>query len=72
MSKAEKDRATAGGGRRLQGGPGASDEDAHETPPRPDRTAKNPAKRLSDVSGGGGERDTHHSHDPEAKGDRHK
>ena len=24
----------------------------------------------SDVSGGGGERDSHHTHDPETKGDR--
>lgn len=54
------------------GGPGASEENAKRPAPVPKGQPKNPSKRLSDVSGGGGERDTHHSRDPELKGDRHK
>jgi hypothetical protein len=50
-----------------QGGPGASHENAKapkqvEKPP-----AKSDAKPQSDVSGGGGEKDRHHTHDPERK-----
>lgn len=51
-----------------QGGPGASHENAKvpleiEKPP-----AASDRKSTSRVSGGGGERDTHHTHDPEKKG----
>ena len=53
------------------GGPGASHED--RTEPKPDPMVKDPDdpdrySRHSKVSGGGGERDKHHSHAPEAKG----
>ncbi len=52
------------------GGPGASHEDASKPmpekhDPRPDGTPTN--DRKSHVSGGGGERDIHHSHDPKNK-----
>lgn len=49
-----------------QGGPGA----AHENAKAPLEVPKPPARgkgRHSRVSGGGGERDTHHSHDPRLK-----
>lgn len=53
-----------------QGGPGAS----HENAKKPLRVAKPPAesdqRRHSRVSGGGGERDEHHSRDAEQKGGR--
>jgi hypothetical protein len=51
-----------------QGGPGASHEnakaplDVKKPPPIPDD------KERSHVSGGGGERDSHHTHDAEKKG----
>ncbi|MEF0942470.1 hypothetical protein [Rhizobium sp. BR 362] len=51
-----------------QGGPGASHENAkaplkiRKPPAEPDRRSR------SKVSGGGGERDSHHSHDAEKKG----
>ena len=52
------------------GGPGASREDATEPlrvqKPSPDSDRR----RHSNVSGGGGERDEHHTHDPEQKGGR--
>ncbi|WP_084508264.1 hypothetical protein [Mesorhizobium sp. WSM3224] len=52
-----------------QGGPGA----AHENAKAPLKIRKPPAdsdqRSHSGVSGGGGERDRHHSHDPERKGD---
>jgi hypothetical protein len=52
-----------------QGGPGASHENA-KTPlqikPPPDGNRK----RYSNVSGGGGEHDVHHTHRPEWKGGR--
>lgn len=51
-----------------QGGPGAS----HENARRPLDVVKPPADSdlhsKSKVSGGGGERDSHHSHDAEKKG----
>ena len=55
------------------GGPGASHEDASK--PRPERVdLRAPGEptntRYSHVSGGGGERDRHHGHDPAAKRDR--
>jgi hypothetical protein len=52
-----------------QGGPGASHENAKaplkvkKPPPESDQRSK------SKVSGGGGERDSHHTHDPRLKGD---
>ena len=51
-----------------QGGPGASHQNAKapleiEKPP-----AESDRRTHSKVSGGGGERDKHHSHAPEAKG----
>ena len=49
------------------GGPGASHEDAtkpaHAPKPAPRHSGR------SQVSGGGGEQDTHHTHDPESKGE---
>jgi hypothetical protein len=51
-----------------QGGPGAS----HENAKSPLRVEKPPAdednRKHSRVSGGGGERDIHHTRDPEKKG----
>ena len=54
------------------GGPGSSHED--RTEPKPKRTdSRAPGEPTntpySGVSGGGGERDRHHSHDPDEKGD---
>jgi hypothetical protein len=54
------------------GGPGASHEDRTEPPPEkfvPDGPIED-GRRRSRISGGGGERDSHHTHDPEEKGDR--
>jgi hypothetical protein len=53
------------------GGPSASHENADK--PRPDPTVKDPdapdhVSQHAQVSGGGGERDVHHSHDPKGKG----
>ena len=51
-----------------QGGPGASHENAQapleikKPPPDSDR------RKHSKISGGGGERDLHHTHDPVEKG----
>ena len=51
-----------------QGGPGAS----HENAKAPLEIDKPPAdtdlRRHSHVSGGGGEKDSHHGHDPKDKG----
>lgn len=67
MSTSDKTEAA----NRHQGGPGSS----HQRPDRPDPTAHpgpNPGEATSDsrshVSGGGGERDRHHTHDPDRKG----
>ncbi|MCV9937403.1 MULTISPECIES: hypothetical protein [unclassified Bosea (in: a-proteobacteria)] len=53
-----------------QGGPGASHENAKApkvvTKPRPESEQR----RHSTISGGGGERDEHHTRDPEQKGGR--
>lgn len=53
-----------------QGGPGAS----HENAKAPLKIEKPPAdsdqRRHSKISGGGGERDEHHGHEPEQKGGR--
>jgi hypothetical protein len=51
-----------------QGGPGAS----HENAKKPLDPAKGEAdlgqRQHSKISGGGGERDSHHTHDPGKKG----
>ncbi len=51
-----------------QGGPGASHENAKEpkTAPKPGAFPKDQRSR-SKVSGGGGEKDRHHTHDPHTK-----
>jgi hypothetical protein len=55
---------------RRKGGPGSSHQDAHEPNP-PDRKGPAPGQPTSSdrsrVSGGGGERDKHHTHDPTTK-----
>lgn len=53
------------------GGPGASHENRQQPeksryPRENPRDGKGP--RFSDVSGGGGEKDAHHTHDPVRKG----
>lgn len=60
---------------RHHGGPGSS----HQRPDRPDPTQErgpNPDeptnRQRSKTSGGGGERDLHHSHQPDKKGGRSK
>lgn len=54
------------------GGPGASHENAKEPIAVLEKKGHpdNPHRSRSNVSGGGGERDSHHTHDPERKGDR--
>ncbi|MBV9511054.1 MAG: hypothetical protein JO303_12315 [Caulobacteraceae bacterium] len=52
------------------GGPGASHQDAREAPPDPTvKDADDPDRysRHSRISGGGGEADLHHAHDPRRK-----
>jgi hypothetical protein len=54
------------------GGPGASHEDRSEPRPKdgPPRSPGEPTNTpFSHVSGGGGERDRHHAHDPAGKRD---
>lgn len=55
-----------------QGGPGASHENAKAPrdvkKPQPD----NLFRQHSQVSGGGGDADSHHSHDPDKKGGQNK
>jgi hypothetical protein len=53
------------------GGPGASHENRKEpekSQPRNDSPADTKSWRHSGVSGGGGEHDSHHTHDPHQKG----
>jgi hypothetical protein len=52
-----------------QGGPGASHENAKAPLEIKKPPAESDQRNRSKVSGGGGERDTHRSHDPEKKGD---
>ena len=62
-----------GDSNRAKGGPGSSHqggrvgeahrEKGHTVPGAPTND------RKSDVSGGGGERDSHHTHEPELKGE---
>jgi hypothetical protein len=52
------------------GGPGASHEnrqDPAKSKPRGERPADSKPSYHSGVSGGGGEADRHHSHDPQGK-----
>lgn len=55
---------------RHHGGPGSSEQNTEEPEPAPE-TRPNPDeppnKERSRVSGGGGERDIHHTHDPAHK-----
>ena len=51
-----------------QGGPGASHENAKEPLQVEKPPAESDRKRHSKVSGGGGERDIHHTRHPEMKG----
>lgn len=51
-----------------QGGPGASHENAKERLHIEKPPADSDRRRHSRVSGGGGERDSHHTHNPEMKG----
>ncbi|MER8435218.1 hypothetical protein NKH36_05370 [Mesorhizobium sp. M1312] len=57
MSTSKKTRASI-----RHGGPGASHENAKEPP------ADSDLRSRSNISGGGGERDSHHTHDSEKKG----
>jgi hypothetical protein len=55
---------------RSHGGPGSSQQDRTEDKPREPRgpaPGEPTSSRRSHVSGGGGERDIHHSHDPATK-----
>ncbi|GGE33465.1 hypothetical protein GCM10007276_08430 [Agaricicola taiwanensis] len=51
-----------------QGGPGASHENAKAPLDIPKGAADSDARQRSKVSGGGGEKDSHHTHDAERKG----
>jgi hypothetical protein len=50
------------------GGPGASHENRQQPEKSRQRTQTNPTDARSDVSGGGGENDAHHTHEPSLKG----
>lgn len=52
-----------------QGGPGASHENAKKPLKIDKPPAENDRRSKSKISGGGGEKDSHHSHNPVAKGD---
>jgi hypothetical protein len=51
-----------------QGGPGASHENAKAPLEVKKPAAESDHRAKSKVSGGGGERDSHHTHDAEKKG----
>jgi hypothetical protein len=51
-----------------QGGPGASHENAKEPNAAQKPPADSESRAKSNVSGGGGEKDSHHSHESERKG----
>jgi len=55
-----------------QGGPGASHENAKEPLDAEKPQADSPNRTRSKVSGGGGEHDRHHSHNPDRKGTTHQ
>ena len=67
MSTSDKNEAAD----RSRGGPGSSHQDATE-PARPKHNGPAPGQPTtpdrSRVSGGGGEQDRHHTHDPATKG----
>jgi hypothetical protein len=63
MSTSTKTRASI-----RQGGPGASEENAKAPLEIKKPPADSDLRTRSKVSGGGGERDRHHTHDPEMKG----
>jgi hypothetical protein len=63
MSTSTKTKASI-----RHGGPGSSDQNAKEPLHISKPTADDPMRRHSHVSGGGGERDLHHTHDSEDKG----
>lgn len=65
MSTSTKTRASL-----RQGGPGAAHENAKAPLNIKKPAADDPSRRRSNVSGGGGERDRHHSHNPRAKSGR--
>ncbi len=50
-----------------QGGPGASHENAKAAKQVVKPPAKSDTKARSDASGGGGEKDSHHTHDAQRK-----
>jgi hypothetical protein len=56
---------------RAHGSPGSSHQDAQAKPEADERHDPEPRQRRrpdrSRVSGGGGERDKHHTHDPHTK-----
>ncbi|MBB2676964.1 UNVERIFIED_ORG: hypothetical protein M2312_000744 [Rhizobium esperanzae] len=62
MSTSKKSAATI-----RQGGPGASHENAKAPLDIPKPAAEPDKRTQSKVSGGGGEHDRHHSHDPQRK-----
>jgi len=67
MSNSQKTQAAD----RSHGGPGSSQQDATKpTAPRHDGASPGEPtnSRRSQVSGGGGERDAHHTHSPREKG----
>lgn len=64
MSKQpDTDRSTGGPGSSHQSGQHTPDRGHH--PPAPGEPTSGP---QSKVSGGGGEKDSHHTHDPRTKG----
>jgi hypothetical protein len=63
MSTSTKSPATL-----RQGGPGASHENAKAPLEIKKRPADAQRRSKSKVSGGGGEADSHHAHDPAKKG----
>jgi hypothetical protein len=63
MSTSTKTKASI-----RQGGPGSSHQNAKEPLHVSKPTGDDPARRHSGISGGGGEHDLHHSHDPASKG----
>lgn len=69
MSSSKKIAATD----RSHGGPGSSQQDATKPMTRPTLAGEKPEpgqptnSTRSRISGGGGERDIHHTHDPRTK-----
>jgi len=63
MSTSDKNPATI-----RQGGPGAAHENAKAPLKVQKPQADTPLRQHSHVSGGGGEKDSHHGHDADMKG----